>query len=59
MNARLAEQDRDDDVSEYCRHDEHGACYGNHDIKGGAGPAVPLHRCACSCHGGIRLARRA
>lgn len=40
-----------DDTSGECRLGWHDRCHGNIDLKSGAGPAVPLMRCACSCHG--------
>lgn len=39
--------DRDDNVCGPCRIGEHGHCDGNHNLTVGAGPAVPLTRCAC------------
>jgi hypothetical protein len=39
-----------DDISGACQLDEHGYCHGNIDLQSGPGPAIPLLRCACSCH---------
>jgi len=40
------------DISGECSLGAHGYCQGNIDLLVGPGPAVPLLRCACSCHGG-------
>lgn len=52
-------QDRQpEDVSGECQLGEHGRCHGNVSLKGGAGPAVPLVHCGCSCHRGAVKVRR-
>ncbi len=60
MKPRAVSDRRDDGVTvcEPCRLGEHGHCDGNIDLKGGAGPAVPLTRCMCRCIRGPIQVRR-
>lgn len=60
MKAASRPQGRDrDDVSGECQIRECGYCHGNIDLAIGAGPAVPLLRCACPCHHGRIQVQRA